>query len=80
MTVSNVFLTLHLPLIAPEGGVMEVGGLTRAWRRGEPLVFDSSYAHQARNPTDETRVILLVDFLHPDLTADERQWIHDMRL
>ncbi len=78
--VSNVFLTLHLPLIAPGNGYIEVGGIRREWRKGEPLIFDSSYNHQAANFSEETRVVLLVDFLHPDLTADERAWVRAARL
>lgn len=78
--VSNVFLTLHLPLIAPPNGTIEVGGLKRTWERGKPLIFDSSYHHQAINPSDEARVILLVDFLHPELSEEERRWVSEMRL
>jgi|GEM_PF-1543710 len=78
--VSNVFLTLHLPLIAPGSGYIEVGGLRREWRKGVPLIFDSSYNHQAANKSDEARVVLLVDFLHPELTEDERAWVRASRL
>lgn len=78
--VSNVFLTMHLPLVAPGNGFMEVGGLRREWRRGEAMIFDSSYHHQAQNNSDETRVVLLVDFLHPDLTPEEAAWVTASRL
>lgn len=78
--VSNVFLTMHLPLIAPGNGFMEVGGLKREWKRGEAMIFDSSYHHQAQNNTNSDRVVLLVDFLHPDLTDEEAQWVHASRL
>lgn len=78
--VSNVFLTMHLPLIAPGNGYIEVGGLRREWRKGEALIFDSSYNHEACNHSDDTRVVLLVDFLHPDLTAVEREWVREARL
>ena len=73
--VSNIFLTMHLPLIVPEGGFMEVGGLRRPWRRGEAMIFDSSYNHQAVNSTEGVRVVLLVDFLHPELTLVEREFV-----
>jgi len=78
--VSNVFLTMHMPLIAPGNGFIEVGGLRREWRRGEALIFDSSYHHQAQNNSDEVRVVLLVDFLHPDLTPEEAAWVTASRL
>ncbi|GGC07662.1 hypothetical protein GCM10011494_27860 [Novosphingobium endophyticum] len=78
--VSNVFLTLHLPLIVPDGGHIEVGGIRREWRYGEPLIFDSSYKHEAVNPSGEPRVVLLLDFPHPDLTKVERDWIRAARI
>ena len=78
--VSNVFLTLHLPLVAPGNGYIEVGGMRREWRKGEPLVFDSSYNHQAENKSAETRIVLLVDFPHPDLSGSELEWVHKARL
>ena len=78
--VSNVFLTMHLPLIAPGNGFIEVGGLRREWRKGEAMIFDSSYHHQAQNNSDEVRVVLLVDFLHPELTPEEAAWIAASRL
>ena len=78
--VSNVFLTMHLPLIAPGNGFIEVGGLRREWRRGEAMIFDSSYHHQAQNNSGKVRVVLLVDFLHPDLTPEEAAWVTASRL
>jgi beta-hydroxylase len=78
--VSNVFLTMHLPLIAPGNGFMEVAGMTQEWRRGKAMIFDSSYHHQAQNNSGERRVVLLVDFLHPDLTEDEAAWVSASRL
>lgn len=78
--VSNVFLTLHLPLVVDGNGYIEVGGIRRDWRYGEPLVFDSSYGHEAANLGNNPRVVLLLDFPHPDLTPDEIVWIHASRI
>jgi beta-hydroxylase len=78
--VSNVFLTLHLPLVVDGNGYIEVGGIRRHWRYGEPLVFDSSYAHEAANLGDNPRIVLLLDFPHPDLTPDEVAWIRASRI
>ncbi|AIT79478.1 beta-amylase [Novosphingobium pentaromativorans US6-1] len=78
--VSNVFLTLHLPLIVPPGGHLEVGGIRREWRYGEPLIFDSSYAHEAQNCSADPRIVLLVDFPHPELTRAECEWIRDAKI
>lgn len=35
---------------------------------GEPLIFDDSFCHSVSNMTKHTRVVLLVDLWHPDLT------------
>lgn len=78
--VSNVFLTLHLPLIVPPGGHIEVGGIRREWRYGEPLIFDSSYAHEAENSSTQPRIVLLVDFPHPELTKAECDWIRASKI
>jgi beta-hydroxylase len=78
--VSNVFLTMHLGLVTPEGGYLEVAGERRSWRVGEALVFDSSYEHRAINPSSEPRIVLLVDFLHPEITERERAWVASARL
>lgn len=78
--VSNVFLTLHLPLVVEGEGSITVGGISRRWRVGEPLVFDSSYQHEAINRADSPRIILLVDFPHPELTREEATWIRASRI
>ena len=68
----NSFLTCHLGLVVPDGGALRVGGFARPWRAGECLVFDTSYEHEASNPSPEPRIVLLFDFWHPDLTDVER--------
>lgn len=44
------------------------------------MIFDSSIHHQAQNNSDEGRAVLLVDFLHPDLTPEEATWATASRL
>lgn len=79
--VSNVFLTMHLGLVTPnDGGYLEVAGERRPWRAGEALVFDSSYEHRAVNPSSGPRIVLLVDFVHPEITERERAWVVSARL
>lgn len=76
--VANIYLTAHLGLHTPPGGFMEVAGSVRPWRRGEFLVFDSSYEHRAVNRGASPRVVLLIDFLHPEVSDLERTWIQNM--
>ena len=71
----NSRLICHLPLIAPPGCWLRVGNETREWREGELMIFDDSIEHEAKNPTGETRIILLFDIWRPELGAAEREGI-----
>jgi len=70
--VANFRLVCHLPLIVPPGCSFRVGAQTREWQRGEAWVFDDTLEHEALNPTDELRVIMIIDCWHPDLSESER--------
>ena len=70
--VANTRLVCHLPLIVPKGCWFRVGAETREWRAGEAWIFDDTIEHEAKNPSDELRVILIVDTWHPDLSRSER--------
>jgi aspartyl/asparaginyl beta-hydroxylase (cupin superfamily) len=70
--ISNARLVCHLPLIVPEGCWFRVGAQKREWKTGEVFVFDDTIEHEADNPTDELRVVLIFDVWHPDLSAVER--------
>lgn len=71
----NQLLTCHFGLVVPPDCGLRVGGEARTWREGECLVFDTSYEHEAWNHSDRTRIILLVDFWHPELTEAERRFL-----
>ncbi|HEX3423093.1 MAG TPA: aspartyl/asparaginyl beta-hydroxylase domain-containing protein [Sphingomicrobium sp.] len=68
----NCRLICHLPLIVPEGCWLRVGNEKRYWEEGKLLIFDDSMEHEARNPSDELRIILLFDVWRPELTKEER--------
>jgi aspartyl/asparaginyl beta-hydroxylase (cupin superfamily) len=57
---------------------INVGSETRAWEAKTPLVFDDSYEHSTWNLTDSSRVILLFDIWHPDLSERERAGLLEM--
>lgn len=74
--VNNTRLLCHLPLIVPDGGCwFRVGAETRLWREGEAFVFDDTFEHEAANPTDHLRVVMIFDVWHPDLSEAEQQAI-----
>jgi aspartate beta-hydroxylase len=81
-----VHFPLHVPAAQPaaQPGAAQpplgitVGGETRVWREGEPLVFDDTYEHSTWNDTGGDRVVLLFDLWHPDLAAGEVEAIVGM--
>lgn len=73
--VANFRLICHLPLVVPPGCTFRVGAETREWRRGEAWVFDDTVEHEASNPTDEMRAIMIIDCWHPDLSAPDKEAI-----
>jgi aspartate beta-hydroxylase len=76
--VTNTRLTVHLPLVVPPGGcAFRVGAETRDWEEGKAWVFDDSIEHEAHNPTDLPRAILIFDVWHPELTDHERQLVRE---
>lgn len=70
--ILNCRLICHLPLIVPQGCWFRVGNETRAWEEGKLLIFDDSMEHEAKNPSDKLRIILLFDIWRPELTSEER--------
>lgn len=70
---TNARVIAHLPLIVPDGCLYRVGFEKRRWRRGELLVFDDTIEHEARNDSDEVRVVLIFDLWNPLLSAHERE-------
>lgn len=66
--VSKAFLTCHLGLQVPresEKCRMRVVDRWLEWQEGKCLIFDDVFDHEVRNDSDETRIILLVQFKRP---------------
>jgi aspartyl/asparaginyl beta-hydroxylase (cupin superfamily) len=76
--VTNVRAIIHLPLVVPPGCAFRVGGETREWREGEAFAFDDTIEHEAWNPSDRDRAILILDCWNPHLSGDERAMICDL--
>lgn len=63
---------IHVPLIIPPNcGALKAANEQRTWEEGKCIVFDDSFAHEAWNDSDHTRVVLLVDTWNPHLSAAE---------
>lgn len=76
--VNNTRLLCHLPLIVPPGCWFRVGAETRPWQEGEGFVFDDTIEHEAANPSDRLRVVMIFDLWHPDLSETEKRAIAAM--
>ena len=66
--VTKAILTAHLGLLVPkkrEDCRMQVDDRMLSWEEGRVLVFDDTYHHEVWNDTDESRVILLIQFRRP---------------
>jgi aspartate beta-hydroxylase len=77
---TNARLIVHLPLIVPENCSYRVGFEHRVWRVGETLIFDDTIEHEARNDSDELRVVLIFDIWNPLLSAHERELVQVLNL
>ncbi len=71
----NSRLICHLPLIVPAGCGFRVGDETREFVKGKAWVFDDSINHEAWNSSDQIRIILLFDFLRPEMTEEESKLV-----
>jgi aspartyl/asparaginyl beta-hydroxylase (cupin superfamily) len=67
----NTRLTCHLGLVIQRGCSLRVGTEVLNWQEGKCLVFDDSFEHEAWNNSDGERIVLLIQFWHPDLTDAE---------
>jgi aspartate beta-hydroxylase len=72
---TNARVVVHLPLVVPEHCLYRVGYEQRHWKVGEVLIFDDSIEHEARNDSDELRVVLILDVWNPLLSTAEREMV-----
>ena len=68
---TNKKLRFHLPLLGVPGSNLRVADITHPLQAGKGYVFDDSFEHEAWHDGEHTRVILIADFWHPDLTDEE---------
>lgn len=75
--LSNLKLTLHLPIFVPTGDLgITAGGISKVWEEGVPIVFDDSCLHEAWNRGKSTRTVLICDVWHPDLSDIEKKLLN----
>jgi predicted ATP-grasp superfamily ATP-dependent carboligase len=69
---TNVRLRCHFGIRVPRGSRLRVGSEIVKWQEGRCLFFDDSFEHEVWNFGGDERIVLILDFWHPDLTAEER--------
>ena len=69
--LSNSRLTAHLPLIIPKDCQIRVAEHVHRWEEGELFLFDDSFDHEARNDSEDIRIVLIFETWRPDLTKAE---------
>ena len=56
---------------------LRVGEEKAHWSEGKMTVFDDSFEHEVVHTSNKTRVVLIIDIQHPELSEDRAQWYHD---
>ena len=69
---TNCRLRAHLGLIVPSEPRIRVATVTKTWKEGKFIVFDDSFEHEVWHMGSSLRLILIVDFWHPEVTPQER--------
>jgi aspartyl/asparaginyl beta-hydroxylase (cupin superfamily) len=67
----NARLRCHLGIVVPQGCEIRVGTETGTWQEGKVIIFDDSFEHELWNRSDTTRIVLILDIWHPDLTPSD---------
>ncbi|XP_055625165.1 aspartyl/asparaginyl beta-hydroxylase isoform X4 [Toxorhynchites rutilus septentrionalis] len=70
---TNCRIRAHLGLKVPSSTFIRVATETRSWENGKWLIFDDSFEHEVWHNGTSTRLVLIVDFWHPDLTDVQRK-------
>jgi len=72
---TNKKLRVHLPLVGVAGATMRVADKVWPCKAGKCFAFDDSFEHEAWHHGDATRIVLVFDVWHPDLSDREVQFL-----
>lgn len=64
----------HLGLLVPDDCGVQLGEVRLSWVEGEWLAFDDVQVHSTWNHSDRDRVVLSLDFEHPDLPVPRQAY------
>lgn len=73
---TNTRLRSHLGLVIPNNCCrIRIANETYEWEEGKIFIFDDSFEHEVwHNGSDNYRLVLIIDFWHPDL--EKSKWPH----
>ncbi|KAL3888160.1 hypothetical protein ACJMK2_000539 [Sinanodonta woodiana] len=70
---TNCRIRAHLGLVVPPGPKIRVTNETREWLEGKFIIFDDSFEHEVWHDGKDLRLVLIIDFWHPELTEQQRR-------
>lgn len=73
--IVNYKLTVHLPLIVPDGCAIRAGDQTRTLTPGKCVVVDDSFENEAWNRGKQRLALLTLEIWHPDLSDAEKLFL-----
>jgi aspartate beta-hydroxylase len=78
---TNKKLRCHLPLVVPNGNcALRAGDKIINIQEGKCFIFDDSFEHEAWNNDDKhSRIVLIIDIWHPDLSIQEKKFFSFLR-
>ena len=72
---TNKKLRVHLPIVGADGSELRVADTILRGKEGKCMLFDDSFEHEAWHKGSATRIVLVFDVWHPDLTDKEVQFL-----
>ncbi|CAK8986669.1 Aspartyl/asparaginyl beta-hydroxylase (Aspartate beta-hydroxylase) (ASP beta-hydroxylase) (Peptide-aspartate beta-dioxygenase) [Durusdinium trenchii] len=74
---ANNILNIHLGISGLEGAKLFVANETYSWDQGKVIAWDGSYDHRVHClDCKETRVIMMVRYMHPDMSPEHYKISH----
>lgn len=73
---TNAIIRVHLPIIVPSDITecsFTVGNETRAWEEGKVLLFNDAHLHSAKNLSNRSRVVLILDIIRPEFISRQKE-------
>jgi aspartate beta-hydroxylase len=70
---TNATLRVHLGVRVPPEPYLRVHDQLLTWTEGRCIVFDDSFEHEVWHTGRESRVVLLFDVFHPELSEDDKR-------